>query len=71
MVPQSRWGGSPKPLGRFPKAVGEDSQSRWGGFPKPLGRVPKAVGEAINQRHDAGKSTTRDYEPYKQIEQKA
>ena len=50
MLPQSRWGWFPKPLGMVPKAVGDGSQSYWGWFPKPLGMVPKAVGEG-SQSH--------------------
>ena len=53
MLPQSRWGWFPKPLGMVPKAVGDGSQSRWGWFPKPLGMVPKAIGDG-SQSHWGG-----------------
>ena len=31
MLPQSRWGWFPKPLGMVPKTIGDGSQSHWGG----------------------------------------
>ena len=59
MVPQSRWGGSPKPLGKVPKAVGEGSQSRWGGFPKPLGRLETNDTMPASQRHGIMNQTNK------------